>query len=116
MIVGMERYSDKPTVKLFKPRPHSLLAMVRNIARNSGNVAFSEHALDQMDKRGITQLDVLRVLRVGDIVGDIEAGKMVGEWKCKIVERRKRARDIGVATIVVKEGKLFIKTAEWEDL
>lgn len=69
-----------------------------------------------MDLRGVTQLDVLRALRIGDIVGDIEAGKTVGEWKCKIVECRKGARDIGVATIVAKETRLYIKTVEWEDL
>ena len=77
---------------------------------------FFSHATDRMDERGITTLDVLRVLRVGDIVGEIEAGKGTGEWKCKIVERRRRAREIGVATVVMWESKLLIKTVEWEDL
>lgn len=69
-----------------------------------------------MDERDITTLDALRVLAMGDIVGDITAGNYPGEWKCKVVERRKGARDIGVATIVVKEQRIFIKTVEWEDL
>ena len=68
-----------------------------------------------MDERGITTLDVLRVLRTGDIVGKIEAGKNLGEWKCKVVERRKRAREIGVATVVINATRLMIKTVEWED-
>ena len=88
-------------------------------AKSGAQSAFAQglavFALDQMDARGITRLDALRVLRVGDIVGEIEAGKSVGEWKCKIVERRKRARDVGVATIVVRAQRLFIKTVEWED-
>ena len=68
-----------------------------------------------MEERGIDTLDVLRVLRTGDIVGDIEAGKFEGEWKCKVVERRKRAREIGVATIIIRQDRLFVKTVEWED-
>lgn len=89
--------------------------MIRKIVQDTRKVHFSEHAMDRMDERGITTLDVLRVLRLGDIVGEITPGKKPGEWKCKVVEKRKKARDIGVATIVVCESKLFIKTAEWED-
>ena len=73
------------------------------------------HALDRMEERGITTLDVLRVLQAGEIVGKVEAGKNLGEWKCKVVERRKRARAIGVATVVIKASKLLVKTVEWED-
>jgi hypothetical protein len=69
-----------------------------------------------MDERGIDTNDALRVLRTEDIVGEIEAGKYPGEWKCKVVERRKKAREIGVVTIVMRQERLFIKTVEWEDL
>ena len=100
----------------FRPRPQSLLATVRRLASDSRNVYFSNHAWDQMDARGITELDVFRVLRAGEIVGEIDPGRSVGEWRCKIVEHRKGAREIGVATVVIKENKLFIKTAEWEDM
>ena len=100
----------------FRPTHQKLLATIRILAANSENVAFGDHALDRMDERGITTLDVLRVLRTGEIVGSIEAGRALGEWKCKVVERRKRAREIGVATVVMKQRKLFIKTVEWEDL
>ncbi len=112
----MEKSRPAPVIASFKPRPQSLLATVRRLALDSKNVFFSSHATDRMDERGITTLDVLRVLRVGDIVGEIEAGKGTGEWKCKIVERRRRAREIGVATVVMWESKLLIKTVEWEDL
>ncbi|MCA3487208.1 MAG: DUF4258 domain-containing protein [Rhodobacter sp.] len=99
----------------FRPSPQKLLASVRTLAATSGNVSFGKHALDRMEERNITTLDVLRVLRSGEIEGKIEAGQGLGEWKCKIVERRPRARAIGVATIVKKENRLFIKTVEWED-
>ena len=99
----------------FRPTPQKLLAIIRRLANDSANVAIGYHALDRMEERGITTLDILRVLRAGDVIGKIEAGKNLGEWKCKVVERRKRARDIGVATVVMKDSRLFIKTVEWED-
>lgn len=104
------------SVTSFKPRTHTLIKIIRALAKDSENVFLSDHASDQMADRGITRPDVLRALRIGDIVGEIEAGKTVGEWKCKVVERRKNARDIGVATIVIGARRLFVKTAEWEDM
>ena len=103
-------------VAQFKPRPAQLQDTIRSVAADSKNVAFGNHALDRMEERGITTLDALRVLRTGDIVGDIEPGMNVGEWKCKMVARKRGSRDVGVATVVLRSGRLFIKTVEWEDL
>lgn len=69
-----------------------------------------------MDERGITDLDALRVLRTGEISGPIEPGKYVGEWKCKVVGVVKGRREVGVATLLIRNRKLRIKTVEWEDL
>lgn len=115
MIVCMTQPQHAPNPVEFRPNPQKLTASIRKLAANSANVAFGNHALDRMDERGMTTMDVLRVLRNGVIEGRIEAGQGLGEWKCKIVERRPRARAMGVATIVKQEGKLFIKTVEWED-
>jgi hypothetical protein len=90
--------------------------MVRKAAADSRNVSFGMHALDRMEERGITTLDALRVLRSGEIEGELEAGKNAGEWKCKIVAKIKGSREVGVVTIVMRVGRLFIKTVEWEDL
>ncbi|HEV2366014.1 MAG TPA: hypothetical protein VGS12_17655 [Caulobacteraceae bacterium] len=51
--------------------------------------------LRRMIERDISFLDVVRVLRGGDIVGDITAGNTEGEWKCKIVARRKGGQRLG---------------------
>lgn len=69
-----------------------------------------------MDERGITDMDVLRVLRTGEISGDIVPGLHEGEWKCKIIAPVKGRREVGVATLVIRNRKLRIKTVEWEDL
>jgi hypothetical protein len=82
----------------------------------AGEVAFSDHALDRMDERSITDIQVERALRTGEIRGEVEPGRREGEWKCKIVERMKGQREIGVVTIVLRNARLFIKTVEWEDL
>jgi len=115
MIAGMMKPRTAQEPVEFRPTPQKLIASIRRLAADSAKVSFGRHALERMDERGITTLDILRVLRAGDIEGKIEAGQNLGEWKCKVVERRKRARAIGVATLVVRESRLFIKTAEWED-
>lgn len=99
----------------FKPRPAQLLDQIRRLAADSRNVAFGPHARAQMEKRDLTSLDALRVLLTGHVHGDIEAGQNVGEWKCKVVAKRKGSRAVGVAVIVIRQGRLFVKTVEWED-
>ena len=78
-------------------------------------MSFSLHAMDRMEERDITTLDALRVLRNGEIVGEITSGKTTGEWKCKMIARRRGSRDMGVVSIVLRTGRLFVKTVEWED-
>lgn len=116
MIGGMRKESRAANVAVYRPRPQLLIAVIRRIAAVTANIDWREHALDRMDERGITTEDALRVLRVGEICGEIKAGKHPGEWKCKVVERRKRSRDIGVVTIVIHEGRLAVATVEWEDV
>jgi hypothetical protein len=100
----------------FKPKPAQITETVRRAAASSANVFFCNHALDRMEERGIDTIDALRVLREGELTGQIEAGKNEGEWKCKFVKRMKGAREVGVVTIVMSNGRLFVKTVEWEDL
>jgi len=112
----MTQTAREQIVVQFRPLPSTLVRLVQETAEDSSKVKFAEHALDRMEERGITTLDTLRVLRSGDIKGPIEAGKNKGEWKCKIVKLMKGTREIGVVTIVMSVGRLFVKTVEWEDL
>lgn len=105
-----------PKIASFKPRINDLEQIIRTLAAGRMSPGFSEHALDRMEERGITTLDVVRVLRLGGIKGEVEAGRSAGEWKCKVVAKVKGSREIGVITIVVAQQRLFIKTVEWEDL
>lgn len=87
---------------------------IRQLAKE-GAVSFSDHALDRMEERGISDLQVQRVLTSGEIRGAVEPGRNEGEWKCKVVDRVKGMREVGVATLVIRNAKLFVKTVEWED-
>ena len=57
----------------------------------------------------------LDVILRGEISGKIVCGAEAGEWKAKIVAPIAGRRAMGVATILVKESLIFVKTVEWED-
>lgn len=75
----MVNQNPSKAIAQLKPRARDLVVTIRKAAMDSFNVSFSEHALDRMEERDITTMDVLRVLRTGDIVGDIQAGRTSGE-------------------------------------
>jgi hypothetical protein len=97
------------------PAVHSLMAVIRKLANDAGAVDWSEHAMDRLYERGITDLDALKVLRNGDNEGRITAGQSKAEWQCKVICEIERGRTAGVVTVVLQDRRLFIKTVEWED-
>ena len=76
---------------------------------------FGNHARERMLEREIDDVDVLRVLRSGNIKGEPEPAEP-GEWKCKVTKPTKGTRDVGVVVIILRSKRLFVKTVEWEDL
>ena len=68
-----------------------------------------------MREREIDDVDGLRVLRTGILVGAPEPAEQ-GEWKCKMAQRGNGGRDIGVVVIILRTGRLFVRTVEWEDI
>lgn len=88
---------------------------IHGIATKSENVIFGDHALERMEERSITDAQVFEVLRIGRVVDPPEMTDF-GEWKCKIIEQLRGGRAVGVATVFLRNGKLFLKTVEWEDL
>lgn len=49
----------------FRPRPETVRNLVHMLARDTGNIAWSAHALERMSEREITDLLVIEVLRSG---------------------------------------------------
>lgn len=88
---------------------------IREIAQTTANVIFGNHARERMKERGFDDIDVLRVLREGYVDDPPEVAEP-GEWKCKITLEMKGGRTAGVLAIILRMGKLFVMTVEWEDL
>ncbi len=88
---------------------------IRDLAAVTENVILSNHARDRMREREIFDVDVLKVLRQG-YVDDPPEQTERGEWKCKVTLKIRGGRTAGVVTIILHEGKLFVKTVEWENL
>lgn len=106
------------------PKEHRLMAVIRSIAEHSERVYFGEHAftrLDERDSRHDLRLNdriALRVLRSGDILGNVRPGQSAGEWVVKVVgpiSHERGARNVGVVTVVLDADSLFVMTVEWED-
>lgn len=90
-------------------------ARIRKLAQDSENVIVGNHGREQMLKREISDGDVFRVLRNGHIEGEPRRTER-NEWQCKMILQIKGIRSVGVVTIILHSGKLFVKTVEWEDM
>ena len=88
---------------------------IREIAQVSENVILGAHARQRMIERELFDGDVFRVLRQGH-VDDAPELTTSKEWKCKITMKIRGGRTAGVVTIILHNGKLFVKTVEWENL
>lgn len=119
MLIGVMPKQKKPAAPEpvpFAPRGETLRYLVHRLATDTDNILWSTHALERMVERGITDKMVVEVLQKGDCKGSATAGANPGEWKLKLVRRVKGRRDTGVVVLTVRNGRLFVKTAEWEDL
>lgn len=114
--------NDKPKpererrVVVFRPRPDDLLRTIRELARDTENIAWGRHARDRMIERDIQDVVAVDVIRLGYIKGEVEPTGNAGEWKVKLCMTVKGRREVGVVTIVIDTRSLFVKTVEWEDV
>ncbi|MBZ9985715.1 DUF4258 domain-containing protein [Mesorhizobium sp. BH1-1-5] len=112
----MQKDDPPNSLIAFAPRAKDFEKRIRTLAAVTKNVRWSQHALDRMAERDITIRVALNVLREGMVVGNVEPGKGVGEWKAKIVHNVKGRRDVGVIAVLVKSNRINVSTVEWEDL
>jgi hypothetical protein len=88
---------------------------IRELAADTDNIRWGVHARERMSEREIFDVDVLRILRGGD-VEENPSRTDYGEWRCKVVRMIRGGREAGVVTIILHDNKLFVKTVEWEDV
>jgi Domain of unknown function (DUF4258) len=95
-------------------RPARAQEIVREIAADTNRVILGDHAKQRMEERGISDIEVYRILQRGFVLEAPERTEFK-EWKCKVVMQLKGNRDAGVIVIILTAGRLFAKTVEWED-
>ncbi len=98
------------------PRAEVVQAVVRKLALDTTKIKWSNHALERMDERGITDKTALEVMRKGSAKREVEPGRVRGEWKVKMAYRTNGRREVGVVVITVRDECLLVKTVEWEDV
>ncbi|PWC39278.1 hypothetical protein [Azospirillum sp. TSO35-2] len=106
---------SKKNVLEFRLTPKKAEQQIKQLAGASENVILGYHTGERQDERDIFDEDVFRILRTG-VVMEQPTKTARGEWKCKMVKRLRGNRDAGAVTIIMLNGKLFVKTVEWEDL
>ena len=106
--------TDEHVVVDFRLTPAVAQQRIRAAALNSANIIWGNHVLERMELRGIVRQDILRVLRSGDVDDSPEKANS-NEWKCKITLKIRGSRTAGVIVIILPDGRLFLKTVEWED-
>lgn len=88
--------------------------IVRLRAKESANVIFTFHAEDRMDERGISRLDIERVLLEG--TGSSLVRNEKDEWQITMKKKTKGSREIGAVTVILSnEDKIIVKTVMWID-
>lgn len=88
---------------------------IRELAADTANVRWGQHARERMVERGITDTDVLKVLRAGYVETDPVRSDIGDGWKVKVVKPHAAGREIGVVTLILDRGFLRLVTIEWED-
>lgn len=104
-----------PVITSIRVTPDVAERMIREAAKDTDRIIWGVHALERMDERGISDVQVLEILRTG-MVFDAPEKTENGEWKCKIVKQLRGRRSAGVVTIFLHNGRLFLMTVEWEDI
>ncbi|WP_156807933.1 DUF4258 domain-containing protein [Henriciella marina] len=108
---------DLKRVTQFLPRVDRIESRIRELAQDSFNVLIkTQHAAERQDERGITDKMIFDVLRKGFIDGDIRSGSEPGEWKCKMTRKVNGSREVGVVSVLIRDQRILVITAEWEDL
>jgi hypothetical protein len=109
-----DRSATARKIVAFGLTPGEAERRIKLAAVKTENVLFGDHASERMEERGITDAQIYEVLRRGHVVDPPEKTQF-GEWKCKMTKQLRGGRETGVVTIILKNGKLFLKTVEWED-
>jgi hypothetical protein len=88
---------------------------IRDWARKNTGILLTHQVCNKMMERGVSELDIKRVLRRGSLDGGITQTAQ-GEWKCKMTLRIRGERIIGAGILILHDKQsLLINSVLWED-
>lgn len=88
---------------------------IRQSAKDSAQVILTQHAQERMEERGISDLEVFRILREGEVFV-APTREPNGDWKAEIEKRLPGGRDAAVVTVIRVGGLLVVVTVMWRDV
>jgi hypothetical protein len=80
---------------------------IRDWARKETSLILTRPVCDRMIERGVSELDMKRVLRRGSLEGGITQSAQ-GEWKCKMTLRIRGERVLGVGVLILQDKELLV--------
>ena len=99
---------DKKVIYLKNPSKEDALRVMREIiAGDDGSIVWTNHSLDQMHDRGISNTQVLNCLEKGTITEWPTFNASKGTWKFTM-QHTTAGKDIGVAVALSMEDKVII--------
>lgn len=115
ILIGMKS-ENEPRILPMRMTVTIAQKKIRELARVTENIIFTNHAIERMEERDITDFEVYDILRTG-YANTIQDSKVGEGFECKITKKLQGRREAGVVTAVKeKSRKLVIITVEWEDL
>lgn len=97
----MEDDTQSSVVQFPAIGPDRVVDRIRELARDTFNIQWTEHALEKLEERDVTTRQVLTTLRRGRAEGVPEAEED-GGWKVRL-ERRSAARRLRVVAVLSKD-------------
>ena len=82
------------------PSKGQILRRIRGLARDTGNIHWTMHALDRMNERGITSRQALETIRHGEIVAGPETDE---HGESKVTLKRRYAGQVVQMVVAVSE-------------
>lgn len=85
----------------------AVLERVHELAQDTFNIYWTIHAQERMDQRDIVDAQALRVLREGNVHGELEPDD--GDWKMTL--RKHCSGRLVHVVVVLSESQLIVVTA-----
>ena len=105
--------SSSASVLQFSLPFEGLLDRVRT-AVESGHVLVMKSARRTMHKLDISDVLIIRAVRNGRLLGNIQQGNARGEWRCFLTFRVKGFRSGGIIEATFSEGRVFVEDIQWD--